>query len=242
MNYQKLHDTLVSIGRQRGTRALQGFELHHVIPTCMGGSDDESNKALLTLRAHFILHKILTKLHPMHSGLHHAFWMMSASGKADYKVSSRTYEKAKQNCIDNHHMKTDGARQRFSENNPGKTAKSRLSASKHRKQEAAEGRLNFQIPEARIATSFRRKQENELSASEGRHPSQISSAAGTHHFQSEEHKLGSSNRAKELVQCPHCYKAGQSIGIKRWHFDNCLQHPDNLGLTRQQIKARRNEL
>ena len=63
MNYQRLHDALVAVGRQRGTKERNGFDLHHVIPSCMGGSDDESNKALLTFHEHFVLHRLLTKLH-----------------------------------------------------------------------------------------------------------------------------------------------------------------------------------
>ena len=32
-----------------------------------------------------------------------------------------------------------------------------------------------------------------------------------------------SDRAKALVQCPHCSIAGQKIVMVRWHFQNCKQ-------------------
>ena len=37
-------------------------ENHHIVPRSMGGSDDKDNMVLLTLREHFICHKLLTKI------------------------------------------------------------------------------------------------------------------------------------------------------------------------------------
>jgi len=55
-----------------------------------------------------------------------------------------------------------------------------------------------------------------------------------------ENQEAASKRMSAQVQCPHCDKTGGKVAMGTWHFDNCLQHPDNLGLTRQQIKAKRN--
>lgn len=226
MNYQKLHDSLVAIGRQRGNKKRKGFELHHVIPTCMGGSDDESNKALLTYREHFVAHRILTKLYPNHSGLHYAVWRMTNDGK--HNVSSRTYEKARQNFIDNHNSKTPEARARWAEDgNPGKT------------------------PENRKASSGRLTLQNLQSYAEGKHPSQKpenqKAASGrwlgsNNPASKPENRTASSKRAKEQVQCPCCDLIGGGINMKRYHFDNCFQHLENVGLTREQIKAKRSTL
>jgi len=187
VNYQKLYDSIAAIGRQRGAKELLGFELHHVVPECMNGSDDESNKALLTFREHFVAHRVLTKIHPKHRGLHCAVWRMTNDGK--HKVSSRVYEKARQNFIDNHHNKTPEGRARWlGEANPAHKLENREAASKR-----MTGKAN---PSNRPE-----------------------------------------NHAKhQKAQCPCCFKVGQKLAISRWHFDNCLQHPDNLGQTRQQIK------
>lgn len=68
-------------------------ERHHIMPKSMGGSNDLSNLAKLTLREHFICHLLLTK---MTSGKHrnkmvYALWRMCHSRKVEYKVTSRAY-------------------------------------------------------------------------------------------------------------------------------------------------------
>jgi hypothetical protein len=45
------------------------FHLHHIIPRCIGGDDDDSNLISLTLREHYIAHALLAKAFPDHSGL-----------------------------------------------------------------------------------------------------------------------------------------------------------------------------
>lgn len=93
MNYQKIYNDLVSRAK---TRVLNCYkERHHVIPRCMGGTDDKENLVDLTAREHFIAHWLLTKMHPTVKGLHLAHYaMINTKG---IKVSSRTYEVAKYN-------------------------------------------------------------------------------------------------------------------------------------------------
>ncbi|UVD32409.1 hypothetical protein ENTB43_277 [Enterobacter phage Entb_43] len=38
-------------------------ESHHIIPSCIGGSDDDSNKVLLTAAEHYVAHQLLLKIH-----------------------------------------------------------------------------------------------------------------------------------------------------------------------------------
>lgn len=45
------------------------FERHHILPRCMGGSDDASNIVLLTPEEHFTAHVLLVKMHPEIHGL-----------------------------------------------------------------------------------------------------------------------------------------------------------------------------
>ena len=74
MNYQRIHDAIIDRAR---TRMLQGYyEWHHVIPRCLGGTDDKSNLVELTAREHFIVHKLLCKIYPNEHKLVYAYWMM----------------------------------------------------------------------------------------------------------------------------------------------------------------------
>ena len=35
-----------------------------------------------------------------------------------------------------------------------------------------------------------------------------------------------SHNMLEYLTCPHCNKIGQSVAMKRWHFDNCKMRSD----------------
>lgn len=61
MNYSKIYDKLIQRGKNR---VLSGYvERHHIIPRCMGGSDDVSNLVALTPEEHFVAHLLLLKIH-----------------------------------------------------------------------------------------------------------------------------------------------------------------------------------
>jgi len=62
MNYKKHYDMLIERSR---TRTLTGYvEKHHIIPKCLGGSDDKDNIAVLTPEEHFLAHQLLVKIYP----------------------------------------------------------------------------------------------------------------------------------------------------------------------------------
>ena len=70
-------------------------EMHHIIPRCIGGSDDSSNLVELTAREHFIAHLLLCKIYPEHKGISLALWMMvnvKDKNQKRYVPSSRLYE------------------------------------------------------------------------------------------------------------------------------------------------------
>jgi hypothetical protein len=72
------------------------YEKHHIVPKCLGGTDDIENLVLLPARAHFIAHALLHKAHPEHRGLAHAFAMMAVNNSGQRRHSSaRLYELSK---------------------------------------------------------------------------------------------------------------------------------------------------
>ena len=56
-------------------------EWHHIIPRCMGGSDDTQNLAALTPEEHFIAHLLLVIIHPDNTKLVCAAWFMAGHQK-----------------------------------------------------------------------------------------------------------------------------------------------------------------
>lgn len=62
MNHKYHYDLLVAKARSRSKPA--GYtERHHIVPKCLGGSDEKDNLAVLTGREHFIAHLLLAHIH-----------------------------------------------------------------------------------------------------------------------------------------------------------------------------------
>lgn len=96
MNYQKHYDLLMS--RARARTCPEGYvEKHHVVPKCLGGSDDPSNLVILTAREHYVAHQLLVKLNPSDLRISYAALMMTRLGKSNGRVNNRYYSWLKEN-------------------------------------------------------------------------------------------------------------------------------------------------
>ena len=98
MNYRKIYADLISTANDKN-KDLQNFEIHHIIPKCCGGKDNEKNLVKLTFREHYLAHKLLCKIWPSRA-MYAAIWQISMKSKktdSPYRkiVSSREYEYAK---------------------------------------------------------------------------------------------------------------------------------------------------
>ncbi len=79
MNYQKIYDNLMS---RASNRILTGYtEKHHILPRCMGGTDNPDNLVDLTYREHLLAHMLLSKIHPNHRGLRLAVRLMGGESR-----------------------------------------------------------------------------------------------------------------------------------------------------------------
>ena len=73
------------------------FEKHHIIPKCLGGSNDKNNLVKLTAREHFICHLLLTKMNDNYKLKFALHMMLVKNDKQDirYKCNSKIYEYVK---------------------------------------------------------------------------------------------------------------------------------------------------
>ena len=100
MNYQRIYTQLI---KRAQNRTLEGYtEKHHILPKCLGGSNDKENLVRLTAREHFLCHRLLCEIYPQENKLKHSLWLMAIGKQQSYKhvLSSRTYQILKENFIE----------------------------------------------------------------------------------------------------------------------------------------------
>lgn len=88
MNYVKIYEALIE---KASRRTLEGYyEIHHIVPKCLDGSDDKTNLIALTPEEHFLAHQLLVKIHPNENKLVYAAAMMTlhSSGK---RINNKLY-------------------------------------------------------------------------------------------------------------------------------------------------------
>lgn len=151
MNYKKIYDKIIENSKNR---QINGYtEKHHIIPKCMGGTNDKNNIAILTAKEHYIVHKLLVRIYPESYKLVYAFWMMCNTYKKNrHTPSARAYAEAK--FLFSQLMKeksvgmkgkthTNESKKKISEANKGKTTwlgKTHTKESKEKQSESAKNR------------------------------------------------------------------------------------------------------
>lgn len=97
MNYKRHYENLITRAKGRIYNKDDYTERHHIVPRCMGGSDDRSNLVNLYAREHFVAHQLLVKIYPAINGLVYALVKMLS--EKDYhkgRINNRLYRWIKQ--------------------------------------------------------------------------------------------------------------------------------------------------
>lgn len=236
MNYQRIYDYIIERAKSENRKKFKGiyYEQHHIIPTCLGGSDKKENKVLLTAREHFICHKLLVEIYPEDKSLFFAlFMLMYAKNKyqnRDYKISSREYERIKE-------INSKIISEKFSGNkhpNFGKIGKlnprTGVKSSNETKNKISIGntgkiRTDYQNKE----NSKRKKKYYETHTSPMKNKKfseeviKVISYGNKKAWEDEEirNKYVNSAKNRKKVCCPVCGKIIDSSTSKIWHFENC---------------------
>lgn len=97
MDYSAHYDALI---RKYGSMSKlhDNVELHHIIPRCMSGTDSWDNLRYLDYKAHYVAHRLLSKIYPTDVGLKIAVWRMSEAGDGywGYRVTSSVYSRLRE--------------------------------------------------------------------------------------------------------------------------------------------------
>ena len=99
--FKKLYENLINSRKSRGLnkKSLDFYtEVHHIVPKCLGGTDEDSNLVLLTYREHLIAHHLLSRIYDSNLDLKHVVYFMynhrrNRSGKTkNVKLTTRELE------------------------------------------------------------------------------------------------------------------------------------------------------
>ena len=97
MNYLKIYVSLIEKAKYTNIKKQNGiaYDVHHIIPKCCNGSNDDNNLVVLTCREHFIAHKLLPYIYKntkYEYSLICAIWRMSHTKRYKKVLTSRSYQ------------------------------------------------------------------------------------------------------------------------------------------------------
>ncbi len=86
-DYKSHYDRLII---KASLRKLDTYvEIYHIVPKCMGGTNDKSNLAELTPEEHYVAHQLLVKIYPKSKELIYSAIMMT--GGKDKRSSNKAH-------------------------------------------------------------------------------------------------------------------------------------------------------
>lgn len=96
MDYQKVYTSLIHKRRINPLTKSKDLytELHHIVPRCLGGTDEPENLVRLSGREHFVAHRLLCKIHPQNNSLRVSLWCMASTRSLSIS-SGRVFESLK---------------------------------------------------------------------------------------------------------------------------------------------------
>lgn len=221
--YSKWYNSIVDKAKCR-TDLIGYFERHHVIPRCLGGSNDKSNLVNLTAQEHFICHWLLTKMTEgkNKSKMIHAAWLMACvknSFQIRHKISSKKYELLKKSISRETSIKFKGPNNpMFGKRHSNETRK-KISDGNIGKVYSEETRLKLKLCNKHTGPNYKLRGKNNAMFKPG-----VKDKRADIFNQ----KYGFSGPALVPFICEFCFKEGKGLGnYKRWHGSNCRLNPLN---------------
>jgi hypothetical protein len=211
MNYLKHYERLIERAR---IRTLDSYtETHHIIPRCVGGTNNLENLVELTPEEHFLAHQLLVKIYPSLPELVMAVRYMCYGNIKNGKRTNnkmfgwlrRRHAEAMREINTGRKQSPETIEKRFV-NRRGKPGKPLTEESIRKRTET-------------------RKLKNSGSKRSPRseETKQKLSIANKGKVLSDDHRKNVSTGLLSLPDliCPHCNKKGRGGAMHQWHFDNC---------------------
>lgn len=109
MNHFRQYKKLITKAKERGA----GEENHHIFPVSIFGDNEKTVR--LTMREHWIAHKLLFHICINRYGNHSNTYKMSNAVRIMGNRTAREYQSAREYFVQNHHTKTPAGRKAISQ-------------------------------------------------------------------------------------------------------------------------------
>lgn len=98
MDYNLIYKDLCKSRLHRGTIKEVGFEVHHILPKSLGGSDSSDNLVKFTIREHIFAHKLLCRIggNVSQMRMKKAYYLMTRDGSILARMNSATLRRNKE--------------------------------------------------------------------------------------------------------------------------------------------------
>lgn len=133
--YTAIYYQIIERAKQRNHNRTpnDGYQTHHIVPRCIGGTDDASNLVVLTFKEHRVCHCLLIKMQSTKNAeikMRHAYGFFNKnsryngprykSGKDNIFSTPKIVQQVRQRMTENNPMKLDSQRKRMrvKNNNP----------------------------------------------------------------------------------------------------------------------------
>lgn len=93
MNYTHIYNKLIN--KRLACTPVGYSEVHHIIPKCLGGTNNVNNLVRLTAREHYVAHKLLCRVYPHNKKLKIALWRFITGNSKQQNISSKDYQAIK---------------------------------------------------------------------------------------------------------------------------------------------------
>jgi hypothetical protein len=233
--YTKWYESITNKAKDR--TLPMPYEVHHIIPKSLGGSNRKDNLVKLTSHEHIICHILLTK---MLTGANRAKMIYAASIMAGKSKGINTRTLAKLREL---HSQTKKEYVKVHGPSRGTTGMKFDASVKKNMSEAKKGECNpmFNLTHSsdakKLMSDLKSGSNNPmygkrgvLSPSYGRAPASKNKKLEELHSPEETSiiraKFSNSAKNRKQLTCPHCNKMGHPSNMKRWHFENCKRKSD----------------
>lgn len=216
MEYTKQYNILIERARHRKLNSYT--ETHHIIPRCIGGTDDISNLVELTPEEHYVAHQFLVKMYPENKELIFAAHMMGSTRKGNklYGWLRRKYARAKSESM-------VGKKP----NNYGKPmpeeAKEKIRQANLGKKHTEETKEKMSIKKLGNTNGIGNKSRTGQTQSEEEREKKRISSTGRIHSEETKKYLSEIKKGipKPKFECPHCNRLFSPTNLARYHGDKC---------------------